>query len=303
MLRLVLVFCLFAGAFNSALAEHPTIRFGLTAVVAWEDVGRVREWADYLSARSGYRVRFVQRPTYWEIMKLLQTGDLDFAWICGGPFVQKREPEFVKLLAVPVYRGKPLYHSVIIVHRDSPYRSLDDLQGRVFAYTDPASNSGFLYPQAVLIERGIRPDSYFRQSLFTYSHAEAIEAVADRVADGAAVDSYVWDYMWRTRPELVGRTRVIQRSPAFGFPPVVARLGVDEVVVARMAKVLREMKDDSVGRKLLADFMLDGFRSAPPGLYENIRRMAERVNESPLSTPVPYPVAPTYRVIFEKDRE
>jgi len=303
MLRLVLVFLLLAGAFSSAQAEKFTIRFGLTAVVSWEDVRRVREWADYLSSRSGYPVRFVQRPTYWEIMRLLQTGDLDFAWICGGPFVQKREPEFLKLVAVPIYHGKPLYHSLIIVHQDSPYRNFDDLKGRIFAYTEQLSNSGYLYPQTVLIDRGIRSDNYFRQTLFTFSHAESIEAVADSVADGGAVDSYVWEYMWRTRPELVGKTRVIQRSPAFGFPPVVAHLGIDEAVVERMTEVLTGMNADSTGRKLLADFMLDGFGTFPLSLYDDIRRLAQRVSESPLSTRIPFASAPAYRVIIERPRE
>lgn len=299
MARLVLVLLLLAGAFNSAQAEYNTIRFGLTAVVAWEDVRRVREWAEYLSARNGRPVRFVQRPTYWEIMKLLQTGDLDFAWICGGPFVQKRDPEFLKLLVVPVYRGKPLYHSLIIVHRDSPYQEMGDLEGRVFAYSDPQSNSGYLYPQTVLIDQGIRPDSYYRQTLFTFSHAETVEAVADRVADGGAVDSYIWEYLWLTRPEMVGRTRVIQRSPAFGFPPVVVRLDVDDEVVDRMTAALTGMDADPEGGKLLADFKLDGFRTFSSSLFDNIRRMAERVNKSHMSAPVHRISKPAYRAITE----
>lgn len=303
MFRLVLVFLLLAGLFSPAQADKPVVRFGLTAVVAWEDVQRIREWADYLSTRTGYSVRFVQRPTYWEIMRLLQTGDLDFAWICGGPFVQKRDPEFVKLMVVPLYRGEPFYHSYIIVHRDSPYQKLGDLEGAIFAYSDPESNSGYLYPQATLIDRGIRPDRYFRQTFFTFNHTESVEAVADRVADGAAVDSYVWDYLSRTRPEMVERTRVIETSPAFGFPPVVARLGVDDEVVERMAAALMSMDADPEGRKLLADFMLDGFGTFPSSLFDGIRRMAERVNKSPLSTSIEHVSAPAYRMILERPGE
>lgn len=303
MLRLALVLLLLAGVFDSARAEYDTVRFGLTGVVAWEDVQRVREWADYLSARSGHSVRFVQRPTYWEIMRLLQTGDLDVAWICGGPFAQNRDPEFLKLLVVPVYRGKPLYHSYIIVHQDSSYRDIGDLEGKLFAYTDPESNSGYLYPQIMLIDRGVRPDSYFRETFFTFSHAEAIEAVADRVADGAAVDSYVWEFMWRSRPELVRSTRVIHQSPAFGFPPLVVRLGVDDEVVAHMTATLTNMDADPQGRKLLADFMLDGFRIYPPSLFDDIRDMTQRLKESPLASAVDYVPAPPYRAITEGSGE
>ncbi len=300
MVRLALAFMLLVGLGCSTLAaETNAIRFGLTAVMAWDDLGIVRRWADYLSAGSGRPVHFVQRPTYWEIMRLLQTGDLDFAWICGGPFVQKRDPEFLKLLVVPVYRGKPYYHSFIIVHRDSPYRKLEDLKGRVFAYSDPESNSGYLYPQALLIGRGERPDKYFRQTFFTFNHSESVEAVADRVADGAAVDSYVWEFLQTSRPKMVAKTRVIQRSPAFGFPPVVVHRNVDRELVARMTATLTRMDSDPVGRKLLAGFKLDAFRTFTPDLFDSIRRMAEDVRQSPLWAPPQNVPSPAYRTVIE----
>ncbi len=215
---------------------------------------------------------------------MLKTGSLDFAWICGFPFVHKRDPEFIKLLSVPIYNGKPLYNSYIIVHKDSPYQSLDDLKDKIFAYSDPESNSGFLYPQYLLLNKSSNKDTFFRHSFFTFNHAETVEAIAEQFADGGAVDSYIWDYMKEFRPEVTDKTRIINTSPAFGFPPIVARVGVDLEVVWRMKNAIMEMNDDPNGRKFLDGLKLDGFGEAPPNLFENIRQMAlkvQNVNSKP----------------------
>lgn len=260
---------------HEEVAQTPApIRFGLTAVVVRENLRFLDQWAYYLSEKMGQPVEFVRRRSYREVMDMLESGSLDFAWICGFPFVQNRDPEFIKLLSVPVYKGRPLYHSFIIVHKDSPHQSIDDLKGENFAYSDPESNSGYLYPQYLLAQKGTNKEAFFRQTFFTFNHSETVEAVAEQFADGAAVDSYIWEYMKEFRPELADKTRVINQSPAFGFPPLVSRLGVDLETVWHMKRVILAMKDDPDGRKFLDGLKLDSFGESSPSLFDNIREMA-----------------------------
>ncbi|MDK1020582.1 MAG: phosphate/phosphite/phosphonate ABC transporter substrate-binding protein [Candidatus Hydrogenedentes bacterium] len=264
---------------NYATANKP-IQFGLTAVVVRENLRLLDVWAQYLSDRMGQPVEFVQRRSYREVMDMLGSGGLDFAWICGFPFVQKRDPEFVELLLVPVYQGKPLYRSYIIVHRDSPYQSMDDLAGKIFAFSDPESNSGYLYPQFFLANQGDRPETYFHKTFFTFNHAETVEAVAEQVADGGAVDSYIWEYLREFQPEVADKTRVIQKSPTFGFPPLVSRLGADPDMVERMKAVLMGMSSSPDGRVLLDALKLDGFGEFSPSLFDSIRDMAAETRKA-----------------------
>ena len=280
--------CLAIGCYVGLLggvshAGHPddaspdnTIRFGLTAVVVRENLRFLDQWAHYLSEKMGQPVEFVRRRSYGEVMDMLESGSLDFAWICGFPYVQKRDPEFIKLLAVPIYKGKPLYHSFVIVHKDSPHQSLNDLKGKTFAFSDPESNSGYLYPQYLLAQQGTNKGSFFHQTFFTFNHTETVEAVAEQFANAGAVDSYIWEYLKEFRPELADKTRVIMKSPAFGFPPLVSRLGVDQETVWRMKKVINEMNDDPNGRKFLNGLKLDGFGDYPASLFDNIREMAQK---------------------------
>ncbi len=281
-----LFFCLLVLIGSAGLAKAgdvapgEPIRFGLTAVVVRENLRFLDKWADYLSRKMGQPVEFVRRRTYREEMDLLETRELDFAWICGFPYVQNRVPEFLELLAVPVYNGEPLYHSYIIVHKDSPYRSIDDLRGKVFAYSDPESNSGFLYPQFLLMNKQETSESFFRQTFFTFNHAETVEAVATQFAAGGAVDSYIWDFLHISQPEIAEKTRVIHKSPTFGFPPMVSRIGVDEDVVKHMRSVLIAMKDDPEGREFLKGLKLDGFGIFPPSLFDSIRDMANQTRKA-----------------------
>jgi phosphonate transport system substrate-binding protein len=286
----------FALVLGSAQAAEAPVRFGLTAVVVREDLQLYDRWSSYLRKQIGRPVQFVQARSYREIMGLLEAGGLDFAWICGYPFVQQRDPETLELVAVPVFEGEPLYRSYIIVHRDSSIASLADLKGRVFAFSDPDSNSGYLVPQAMLAQSGHRPESFFRLSFFTYSHAETIEAVAEGLAEGGAVDSYIWEYLHKNRPDLTKRTRVIVRSGTFGFPPLVARLGLAPELRNSMSKALTGMTEDAEGRQLLAAFALDRFGQFPGSLFDPIRQMADSLRQVPLVEPPP---AQAVRIIGE----
>ena len=106
LLFVVLGFASMTTAAHAAHANYATtnkpIQFGLTAVVVRENLRLLDVWARYLSDKMGQPVEFVQRRSYREVMDMLGSGDLEFAWICGFPFVQKRDPEFVGLLLVPV---------------------------------------------------------------------------------------------------------------------------------------------------------------------------------------------------------
>ena len=258
---------------------RPPIRFGITAVVVTENLRFLDQWSQYLSKKINRKVEFELRKSYREVMDLLDSGSLEFAWICGFPYVQTREPETIQLLTVPEYRGQPLYHSYIIVPQDSPVKNLSDLEGKVFAFSDPDSNSGFLYPLSLLSKQDKNLETYFRQTFFTFNHAETVQAVSEQFADGGAVDSYIWEYLAIFKPEITEKTRIINTSPVFGFPPIVSRLDVSRFTVQKMKKILENMNEDIEGRVLLAQLKLDGFGHYSDSLYTGIRVMANKAQQ------------------------
>lgn len=255
-----------------ARAADAPVHIGTTAVILDDQVGFMRAWRDYLQPRLGRPVVFMQRGSYREITAMLLGDQLDFAWVCGYPYVRHRDT--LELLALPNYGGKPLYRSYLIVPAtDTATKGFTELEGKVLAYSDPDSNSGFLVPQYEMLRIGVNPTTHFRKTFFTYAHRKVVQAVADGVAQGGAVDGYVWETLALRTPAITKRTRVAHVSDEYGFPPIVARRSLDRATYARFRDALLAMPADANGRELLHELNLDGFLPADDEPFTSIDRI------------------------------
>lgn len=276
----LLALCCLAAAGPVGAAAPPAgdaatpLRIAVAAMISPEEtVGAYRELMDYLARRIGRPVEMKQRRTYQEVNDMLGAGKLDAAILCSGPYVHARRQYGVEPLAVPVIQGSPTYRSYIIVPTGSPAAALVDLKGKRFAYTDPLSTSGRLYPVYALLQGGHQPATFFAKTLHTYSHDNSVEAVAEGVADGAAVDSLVYNYLRRIHPALTGRTRVIQQSPPLGAQPVGVPRGLDPALKGRLQEAFLALHQDPEARGILKKLGVDRFIPGDDSLYDDIRGM------------------------------
>jgi phosphonate transport system substrate-binding protein len=248
------------------------LRIGMGAMITPKEgyvyYNRLKE---YLARELQMPVTLVDRENYAEMNKLLANGGVDTAFVCAGPYVEGHEQFGLELLAMPLVKGKPVYHSYIIVPKDSTAVRLDDLRGKRFAFTDPQSNSGKLVPTYLLARRNTTPEEFFGKVSYTYGHDKSIQAVAEKLVDGAAVDSLIWEYLNRTKPALTSMTRIIDISEPYGIPPLVVRKDLSPELKKRLLKVLLAMPDTAAGREILAGMMIDRFVPGDDSNYDSIR--------------------------------
>jgi len=253
-------------------------RVGMTPAFLHNQHSMLAEWKIYLERKLQRPVIFIQRDSYRETMDLIDKGSLDFAWLCDYPYIALGKA--VRLLAVASYQQKPLYRSYLIVPAtDTQTKSIRDLKDTIFAYADPHSNTGYVVPRHALKETGIDASTHFRKTFFTWSHAKAVQAVASGLAQGANVDSYVWDTLQKVDPKLVSRTRIVWKSEEFGFPPIVAYHRVSQKDFDTFQRVLFGMHEDPAGRTLLEKLNLDGFVAGEQRLYDGVVKMMQDLGE------------------------
>ncbi len=233
-----------------------------------------------LGERSGMEVELVQRQRLDEITDLLQAGELEMALVDSGAYVAARNRFPLEILAVPVVGGRTVCYSYVIVPRNNGAVKFSGLRGKSFAFTDPLSATGRLWPAVLLDKAGIPPERFFAGTVLTWGHDNSIIAVAERHVDGAAVDSLIWQHINCTRPELIARTRIISVSPPLGVPPVVAPLSTPAGIRKRLRNILLRMHEDPKGRRILQETMIDRFVPGSDSMYDGVRRLRDRSAKS-----------------------
>ncbi|MBI3565607.1 MAG: phosphate/phosphite/phosphonate ABC transporter substrate-binding protein [Elusimicrobia bacterium] len=234
----------------------------------------------YLGRKLGMPVEVVQRSGYSECITLLENREIDAAFVCSGPYVDARERFGAEALVVPRVSGRGTYCAYVIARKGGPIRAFEDLRGKVFAFTDPLSTTGKLYPSYRLAELRQTAEAFFGRTIFTGGHDNSVEAVAHGLADGAAVSSLVWEGMAKSGVSAASQTKVIERSLPFGMPPVVVHPRLDPALKARLRDVFLNMHRDPEGRALLAQAGIERFTATKDSAYDGVRRIRAAVTEA-----------------------
>lgn len=254
--------------------EAPRIRVAVGAMISPKETFiYYRQLLDYIGKNLGLEAQLIQRKTYDEINELFGKGEIDLAFVCSGPYANGKEKYGFQLLSTPQVHGSHLYQSYLLVNEESPHHSLIDLKGRVFAFTDPDSNTGKLVPTYWLGRMGERPETFFKKTLYTYSHDNSILAVARGLVDGAAVDGLIWEYYHHKKPIFTSRTRIIRKSDPYGIPPLVTSRHLSPELRYRIRELVLSMHLDSEGRTILKELMIDRFTAPQEAWYAGIRKM------------------------------
>lgn len=257
---------------------RPSLKVAVGAMVSpKETFVYYRQLLDYLSGRLGREVELVQRKTYGEVNELIGKGQIDLAFICSGPYATGKGKYGFELLATPEVQGDHFYHSYLIVSKESTIERMEDLKGRTFAFTDPDSNTGKLVPTFWLAEMNERSETFFGKVIYTYSHDNAILAVAKGLVDGAAVDGLIWEFYQHRNPSFSSGTRVIRKSEAYGIPPVVASQSLAPEIKEPVRKILLSMHEDPEGNKILQELMIDRFVAPQEEWYDSIRQLERKL--------------------------
>ncbi len=256
------------------------VRIGVASILTPQStLLHYRRLIEYLGERLGVTTEMVQRPNYAEMNELMRNRYCLIGLLCNYAFVRAERDFGAEMLAVPVIDGRTDYQAYIIVARDSPYHSLEDLEGRRFAFADPLCNAGWLFPRYRLKQLGRAPDGFFGTDVFTYDYERSIHAVANGLVDAAGVEGPLYDSLASQRDPDALRTRIVDRSAPFGNPPVAVHPALDAEFRRRVREFFLTLQDSEQGRAVLSGILVERFVSPDLGLYVPVRRMAEALDQ------------------------
>jgi len=228
---------------------------------------------DDLQSKIGMPVVPFVATDYNGIIEALRSGKLDVAYLGPFSYVLATSVADVEAFSVAVTKktGQSAYKSVILARKDSGIHSLADLKGHTFAFVDPSSASGHLFPKAGLEQAGFAPDSLFKRVIFSGSHDASIPAVENRKVDAAAVADRIFasavakGVVKQDDFEIVWSSRPIPESP------MVWRKALDPQLKKKVADALASIKDVPWGDQ----GVLNGFQPTTDASYDVVRETAK----------------------------
>jgi phosphonate transport system substrate-binding protein len=237
------------------------------------------ELLNYIEQKLNKKVVLVQRKTYKEVNFLLKSNEVDFAFICTGPFVVGYADSAFSPLVKPIRDGKNNYQAYLIVHKDSKIKTFAELKGKKFSFTDSLSTTGMYFPQKKLKELKTNADDFFLKVYYSNAHDNSIELVSRKIADAATVNSLIYDYQLKFTPEKLANVKIVERSELYGTPPVVVSKNIDKETLNGLEDIFNNLHRDKKGQEILKGLMIDRYERAIDSDYANIRAMKEYIDK------------------------
>lgn len=224
----------------------------------------------------GIKVQGFVAADYNGVIEAMRSNHIDVAYL--GPFSYVLGATVAPIeafcTAETAKSGKSYYRSQIIALKSSGINKLEDLKGRTFAFVDPSSTSGHLFPKAGLIKAGIDPDKFFGRTLFTGSHDANALAVTNKRVDAATIADRILDAA--VSKNLVKREdlQIVWESDAIPESPTVWRKNLSPELKDKLKTAFLNVRDIAWADQ----GKLNRFVETNDAAYDIIRETAKVLN-------------------------
>lgn len=261
--------------------------------------------ASALSQATGLKWKVLIPTSYAAEIEAMCAGQVDMAFIaplqmtllldkkCGTPILGALRLDETGKLSTS-------FNSQILVRTDTGINSLQELKGKKFAFVDPLSTSGHLFPLILVKQKtGQEPKAFFSETIFAGSHPNAVLAVYNKRVDAGA--SFT-DARLRTlgRPELAANmppdilqvTKVIDKAGPIPNDGIAIRKDFPADLGKQVKDALLDYAKTDAGKKSLKDlFNWDGIQEVSATFFDPLIEAAKlggiNVAEEAAKTPRP----------------
>ncbi|HWP34678.1 MAG TPA: phosphate/phosphite/phosphonate ABC transporter substrate-binding protein [Thermodesulfobacteriota bacterium] len=243
-----------------------------------ETNGRVL--ARYLEGALGRPVVVRVADDYAAVVEALRTQTADVAFLPSLPYALARELGGARILVVEERRGRTYYYSRIFVRKGSGITTLEQLRGKTIAFTDPVSSSGFMFPVALLVKRGLIPDAaglkgFFKEFFFAGGYEQAIRALVNGFVDAAAGSQYMPE-IYLTPEEREQVVWIAEHGPVPNHG-VAVRRDLPEEEVTRLRQALLALNEPAHRDLLRNLYGWEKIVPADPAAYDGLVEAARLV--------------------------
>ena len=265
----------------SAGANAQDINFGIISTESTQNLKQ--DWEPLIKdmeKQTGMKVTAFFAPDYAGIIEGMRFNKVQLAWLGNKSAMEAVDRASGEVFAQMVNAdGSQGYYSHLIVHKDSPHNTLDDIlkngKSLSFGNGDPNSTSGFLVPSFyVFAKNNIDAKTHFRVTRSANHETNAL-AVANKQVDVATNNSENLEKVQNRFPEKFNNIKIVWTSPLIALDPLVMRKDIPAATKAKLKQFFYSYgKTDAREKEVLIKISkLSGFKESSNSQLQPIRQL------------------------------
>ncbi|MEO8285896.1 MAG: phosphate/phosphite/phosphonate ABC transporter substrate-binding protein [Chloroflexota bacterium] len=261
---------------------------------------------------TGYNFKVSVPTSYAAVIEAMGSSNVDVAWLAPFSYALANQKYGAQVILGTVRKGQITYPSVFITG-DPTVKTVADFKNKKFAFVDPSSASGYLYPVAFLKNLGLitgnppNLEAYFGSGnvVFAGGHDKVVTAVYNGQVAGGAIFGGPLDpstgqptdarsLIAKDKPDVYSKIRIIGETQQIPNDTVSVRKGLTPEMTKQIQNGLLQLTTTQQGRQLMYSlYQIDDLTPVTDSFYDPLRQVAEDAGitnfEALFPTPTPKP--------------
>lgn len=270
----LLVGCSSLGSKALGTPENPI----KMAIVPFVESGRLVKGmqllSDELKKETGLSFTGDVPTSYAAVVEAMCVDRVDVGWVSPLAYILAHEKCGADMSLVSVTRQGTKYWGVVATRVDSPIQKIEDLKGKRFAWVDPGSTSGYLFPRSMMEAKGVTPDS-LGQQVFAGGHDKVGIAILQGQVDAGAMGKDSIPRLDSIQAGASQQIRIVEESQDIPNDGVAFRKGLPADTIETIRQALLRISASDDGKKLFEEAIgTQGVAETTDAAYESVRNAA-----------------------------
>ncbi len=238
-----------------------------------------RPLIDYLKKETGLNYKLVFSPNYLDAGNQLLEGNYKLSILTPVSLIITENKSKIPLIPLVqrTVAGKTTYPGIIICKNDPAIQKLDDLKNKIFAFTEPDSISGRLYPLGTFKKHNIQLKTFFKKSYYAGCPGSAINDVITGRADACACTMNEFETLI-TDPAVKKQLKILYSTPPIPSEYWTILDTLDKKSAAKLKNALTKLNDDTaLKEKILSPLFYEGFSQPSAEGIEELKEILKTI--------------------------
>jgi len=252
----------------AAHAQMKEINFGIISTEASNNLKAAwQPMLDDMAKATGMKVNAFFASDYAGIIEAMRFNKVQVAWFGNKSGIEAVDRAGGEVFAKIVGKdGTEGYYSLLVVHKDSPLKSLDDVLKQranlTLGFGDPNSTSGTAVPGLyAFAQNHVDPLKDFKRTVRA-NHETNLLAAVNKQVDVATNNTEAVARLEHTHPEQAKLVREIWRSPLIASDPIIWRKDLDDATKKQVRDFMLSYGKEPREQAILQVIGYSGFRAS-----------------------------------------